>query len=172
MTGIVAVVGVLLGGSIIALAANQLAATPNAAQVQYVDKTPVPVPTVTQTTLEPTGETLGETISMPSARRCVSRRTLTLRIAKRALKQGPRKRNGHRTRFIIRPTKVVVRLRGKVLKVMRGSRIRSLIVLRGLPKGRYTVSLEVRFRSGKRVTGARKYYTCRKKLPGRKRFPI
>ena len=56
-----------------------------------------------------------------------------------------------------------VRVNGKRVRVVRGSRLRAPVDLRGLPKGRFRVEIRVRTASGKTVRGTRRYRTCTKK---------
>jgi len=46
---------------------------------------------------------------------------------------------------------------GKRVQLVRGARLRAPVNLRGLPKGRVTVAVEVTTASGKRLRGTRKY---------------
>lgn len=51
--------------------------------------------------------------------------------------------------------------------VLRGGRIGSFVDLRGLPAGRYAITIEVRTTDGQTFTGSRRYETCSpKKNPG------
>lgn len=57
----------------------------------------------------------------------------------------------------------VVVLNGKTLKTLKGKRVTSVVDLRGLPKGRFTVKVTLQLKSGTTVTGTRKYRTCARK---------
>jgi hypothetical protein len=57
-------------------------------------------------------------------------------------------------------------LNGRRVQVRRGDRITAPIVLRGLPKGRYTVKIVAKTVLGKTISGSRKYRTCAKKRRG------
>jgi hypothetical protein len=89
-----------------------------------------------------------DVIRFPSTRRCVSRRAFRIRL---------RHPGG------IKLASARVTLNGKRLKVVRGRRLTSGIVLKGLPKGRFTVKITVTTSTGKQFTGKRRYHTCTKK---------
>jgi UPF0288 family protein (methanogenesis marker protein 3) len=58
-------------------------------------------------------------------------------------------------------TRATVRVNGKQVKVVKGSRLRAAIDLRGLPKGKATISIVVKLAGGKKpLTGTRVYRTC------------
>lgn len=68
----------------------------------------------------------------------------------------------------MRYRRVSIKVGGRKAKIFKG-RIRSVIDLRGLPKGRYTVRITVTTRDGQTFTGARRYRTCEpRKRSGRK----
>ena len=60
--------------------------------------------------------------------------------------------------------KATVKVNGKQVKVVKGTRISAAVNLRGLPKGRFTVSITATANDGRTVTGTRAYKTCTKKL--------
>jgi hypothetical protein len=63
-------------------------------------------------------------------------------------------------------------LNGKRLPIVRGRRLTSAIVLRGLPKGRFKVKITVTTSTGKKLTGTRKYRTCTKKRRSKRPPPL
>jgi hypothetical protein len=83
-------------------------------------------------------------IRTPRARRCVSRRRLTIRL-----------RSPRGTRLV----SAVAFVNGRRVKTVRGKRLRS-IVLRGLPRGRVRVDITVRTKGGKRIHRTQRYRTC------------
>ncbi|PTL59204.1 pre-peptidase C-terminal domain-containing protein [Paraconexibacter algicola] len=114
--------------------------------------TPEPTPTVV-----PTGPpvvpapTLAQSLVVggPSTKRCVSRRTLTLRV--RAPKGTTLKT-------------VTATLRGRKLRIVkRGGEFRVSVDLTGRARGSYTVTIRVTTTGGKRATVTRTYRTCAKK---------
>ena len=78
-------------------------------------------------------------------RRCVSRRHFRIRL---------REPRGDRLK------RATVFVNGKRVKVVRGKRLRALVDLRGLPKGRVTVKIEGITRKGRHVRELRRYRTC------------
>ena len=94
---------------------------------------------------------------LPSNRRCVSRRAFRIRIVRR------------RGRTYVAAS---VRVNGRVVLVRRGRRVTSVVNLRGLPKGRYTVDIRVVTSIGEVIKGVRRYKTCTKKERGRNRIPL
>jgi hypothetical protein len=88
---------------------------------------------------------------LPAARRCVSRRQLALHL------KAPKN---------TKIAAVSVTVAGKTTKPkLRGS---APIVLKGLPKGRYKVTVKVRFADGRTLTLARTYKTCAPKAKKRR----
>ena len=83
-------------------------------------------------------------LGLPSARRCVSRRSFSIRLRPR--------------RERLRSAQVSVN--GKRVKVLRGRRLRARIDLRGLPKGEVVVKIVARTARGKTVREQRRYRTC------------
>jgi hypothetical protein len=96
-------------------------------------------------------------IRFPSTRKCVSRRAFRIRLRK--LKGVVYK-------------SAVVTLNGKALPTVRGRRLTSGIVLKGLPKGRWTVKIVATTTDGRTISGKRKYRTCTKKRKRRFRAPV
>jgi hypothetical protein len=70
-----------------------------------------------------------------------------------------------RRRFQPAIVAVTVRLRN-VTRVLRRRPWGTIVDLRGLPKGRFTVRITALTRSGRTIRGTRKYRTCRGKLRG------
>ncbi|WCB92180.1 hypothetical protein DSM104299_00869 [Baekduia alba] len=89
---------------------------------------------------------------LPVAKSCVSRRSFKIRL------RIPRGDTA---------TKATVKVNGKQVKVVKGSRLRAAIDLRGLPKGKATVSIVVTLAGGKApLKGSRTYHTCVPKTSG------
>ena len=84
--------------------------------------------------------------SLPSSRKCVSRRRFTIR-----LRRAPR---GDRIRS------ATVTVNGKRVRVLRGKRLRAKVTLAGLPRGTFRVLVTVRTRKGRTLRSARTYRTC------------
>ncbi len=80
------------------------------------------------------------------ARECVGRRRLRIRL----------RRPGRR-----RIEQAIVRVNGKRVKVVRGRRVRAPIVLRGLPRRRFTLEVTVITTTGRVITRTRRYRACR-----------
>jgi hypothetical protein len=59
-----------------------------------------------------------------------------------------------------RAVSAVVYVNGKRAKVVKGSRVRSRVVLSDLPKGTYTVRIVARTNLGRTATEIRRYRTC------------
>lgn len=88
---------------------------------------------------------------LPRRRRCASRRRFTIRL---------RQRPAH-----VRRAKVWVDGK-RVHVVRRGGRLRAVVNLQGLRKGRFTVRAIVVTKAGRRLTERRRYRTC---VPGPRR---
>lgn len=86
-----------------------------------------------------------EVISLPSARRCVSRRNFRIRL---------------RTPRGIKISSATVKVNGRQVDVVRGRRLKAPVDLRGLPQGRFTIEITVRTGAGVRLVSARRYRTC------------
>jgi hypothetical protein len=89
-------------------------------------------------------------LETPSNRRCVSRRYFRIRL---------------RSRYQPAIVAVTVRLRS-VTRVLRRRPWGTIVDLRGLPKGRFTVRITALTRSGRTIRGTRKYRTCSGRLRG------
>ena len=90
-------------------------------------------------------------IIAPPAQSCASRREFTIKLRER--KRDPL-------------VSAVVRVNGKKVQTVKRSRITAPVKLTGLPKGRFTVKITAKTRSGKTVTGTRRYRTCTPKREG------
>lgn len=91
--------------------------------------------------------------TLPAAKRCLSRRSFPIRI---------RKVSG------VTIVSARVKVNGRSVKVVRGARLTAPVDLRGLPAGRFTVTIEATTSTGTILRGSRKYRTCaRKRLGGR-----
>ena len=55
---------------------------------------------------------------------------------------------------------LTVRVNGKLVRTVRGKRITAQVDLRGLPRGRFRVKIEVRTVDGRKVSATRRYRTC------------
>jgi hypothetical protein len=138
--------------------AQSAPATSNALVPTAPAATPTPTPTVTATptpTPTPVPATpvtvpIQQIATLPSARKCVSRRVF--RIHLRAPK-GEKLVSAN------------VFVNGKRFKAVKGKRLTAPVDLRGLPKGRWTVKIVLTTASGKRFQAKRKYRTC---VPKRK----
>ena len=85
-------------------------------------------------------------IQLPGAKSCNTRRSLTVRLRHPA---------GGRI------TRVLVRVRGKRVKALRGRRVRNRFTVRRLPKsGRYRVRVVAKTSTGGRVVKSRRYRAC------------
>jgi uncharacterized delta-60 repeat protein len=129
--------------------------TGTTAPATTTEATPIDTTTTTQTTATTTTTTVAPAAApvtaasanpLPAARSCVSRRSfkIRLRIPRGAV-----------------ATSATVKVDGKQVKVVKGSRLRAAIDLRGLPKTKATVSIVVKLAHGKKpLTGTRVYRTC------------
>lgn len=96
---------------------------------------------------------VADVVTFPAAKTCASRRSFAIRL------RVPKDAN---------VTQATVRVNGKQVAVRKGSRLRSTVDLRRLPKGRFTVSIELKLADGKVVKGSRAYRTCTAKRQGGK----
>ncbi|HEV7752223.1 MAG TPA: hypothetical protein VGO71_11810 [Baekduia sp.] len=90
--------------------------------------------------------------TLPSAKRCISRRAFTIRI---------RKLPG------VTFTSAVVKVNGKRVKTIARARITAPVNLKGLPAGKAKVSITATASDGRTVTGTRTYRTCATKRGSR-----
>jgi hypothetical protein len=100
-----------------------------------------PVPTV----VPPPPLKAADVVTLPSARKCVSRRKFRIKL---------------RTPKGTRITQATVSINGKKKKTFKGKAIKPSVDLRGLPKGKITVKIDIRTADGRKVTLTRKYRTC------------
>ena len=103
-----------------------------------------PVPTVPPVA-KPPKPTLAAVVTLPSSKRCVSRRKFRIRL------RHPR---GARLKS------VQVRLNGKRVATRKGKRVTAPVNLRGLPKGRFKVRITIKLVDGRTISGTRRYRTC------------
>lgn len=88
----------------------------------------------------------GGIVVAPSNRRCRSRRNFRIRL-----------RHPRGGRRIVAAT---VRVNGRSVATRRGRRVTAPVDLRGLPRGRYTVSITALLDDSRIVRGTRRYRTC------------
>lgn len=110
--------------------------------------TPTPTPTATPA---PATVPIQQIATLPSTRRCVSRRVFRIRL------RAPKGQ-------AIASANVFVN--GRRVKAVRGRRVTAPVDLRGLPKGRWTVKIVITLKSGKRLQASRRYRTCVPKTRG------
>ena len=101
-----------------------------------------PAPTRVAAASKPT---LTQVASLPSSKKCVSRRRFQIRL--RSPKGG-------------KIASATVKLRGKTVATRKGKRVTAPIDLRGLPKGTFKVTIRVVLVDERVVTGSRTYRTC------------
>jgi DNA-binding beta-propeller fold protein YncE len=105
--------------------------------------TPTPQPTVTVP--------ITQVATLPSPRRCVSRRRFRIRL------------RGVKGNRIVRAE---IKLDGKVVRRVRGRALSLPIDLRGLPRGRWRVEIATTDSTGRRVVGRRTYRSCAPRRAG------
>ncbi|MCU0314872.1 MAG: hypothetical protein MUC84_12540, partial [Solirubrobacteraceae bacterium] len=113
-----------------------------------------PPPAPPAPSAKPSAVAFGSLVTLPSAKKCVSRRSLRIRLR---VPKG------------VGVTSAEVRVNGKRVRTVKRARFGVPVDLRGLPKGRVTVSVRVRLADGRTITGTRTYRTCaaRKAKPRR-----
>jgi hypothetical protein len=119
--------------------------TPIAALPTVAPPPPPPAPPAATATPVPAALKASAVVSLPSAKRCVSRRRFTIRL----------KRPAGATL-----ASAVVTVNGKPVKTVTGRRLTAPVDLRGLPKGKVKVSVTARTTDGRSVTETRTYRTC------------
>jgi hypothetical protein len=124
------------------------AAAPAPAAVPPATVTPPPAAPVAAASKAPPVDAV---VTFPPTRSCASRRSFAIRL------RVPKGSN---------VTQATVRVNGKSVAVRSGTRLRSTVDLRKLPKGRFTVSIELKLADGHVVKGQRKYRTCAPKARG------
>ncbi|HWH94875.1 MAG TPA: hypothetical protein VNT03_13530 [Baekduia sp.] len=97
--------------------------------------------------------TIAQSVTFPSTKSCASRRNFKIRL------RVPKGAD---------VTQATVKVNGKRVAVRKGARLRSTVDLRTLPKGRFTVAIELKLGDGRTVKGQRKYRTCAAKGRGGK----
>jgi hypothetical protein len=118
---------------------------------------PAPTPTPTPSpapTLAPKRAALPKftsVVTLPSAKRCVSRRHFLIHI---------RQPKG------VKIVKATVVLNKKKVATRTGKRVTSVIDLRSLPKGRFTVKITLTTADKRTISGKRTYHTCARKRSG------
>jgi hypothetical protein len=90
-------------------------------------------------------------LKFPSTKTCASRRRFSIRLR---IPKG------------LAVRRAVVKVNGKQVQVVKGSRLRAPVDLRSFVKGRFTVTITVSAVDGRKVTGTRRYRTCTKKRKG------
>jgi hypothetical protein len=96
--------------------------------------------------------TVASVLTLPPARRCVSRRAFRIRL------RAPKG---------VTLQQATVLVNGRRARVVRGRRLTAPVDLRGLPKGRFTVKVTVTTTDGRRVSDTRRYRTCAPRRRGR-----
>lgn len=109
---------------------------------------PAPTPPGPVAPAAPAPISASKAFTLPSSKACVSRRSFTIRV---------RKLPG--VSFV----KAVVKVNGKRVKTVSRARITAPVNLKGLPSGRFRVSITATAADGRVVTGSRTYRTCAKK---------
>ena len=116
---------------------------------------PAPAPPASALTVPPPARpvvprlpSVAQFVSLPLAKRCVSRRRFSIRL------RVPRDAGVR---------EAIVRVNGKRVAVRSGRRLRSTVDLRSLPKGRFTVQITLKMSDGRTVNGQRRYRTCQPK---------
>jgi hypothetical protein len=94
--------------------------------------------------------------TLPSTRRCVSRRNFRIRLKTRGL----------------RVASAEVLVNGRRARVVRGSRLTAPVDLRSMPQGRFTVKIVVKLADGRTIQGTRRYRTCARKRKARSKSRV
>jgi DNA-binding beta-propeller fold protein YncE len=95
-------------------------------------------------------------LSQSPARRCASRRTIAIRLARKALR-GKKVRSAS-ARIVGVNRKLRLRRSGRTFRMN--------VNLAGLQRGRFTIRITVKLTDGRTITGTRRYRTCTPKRPG------
>ncbi len=109
---------------------------------------PVSIPVVKP----PPALRVADLVVFPSIKKCVSRRLFQIRL---------------RVPASADVVSAQVRVNGKSVAVRKGARLRSKVDLRKLPKGRFTVKITLKLKSGKTISATRRYKTCAPKKHAR-----
>jgi hypothetical protein len=119
---------------------------------------PAPAPTPTPAPASPTPAPkraalpkFASLVTLPSAKRCVSRRHFPIHI---------RQPKG------VKIVKATVVLNRKRVATRTGKRVTSVIDLRSLPKGKFTVKITLTTADERTIKGTRTYHTCARKRSG------
>jgi hypothetical protein len=96
---------------------------------------------------------VADVVTFPAATSCASRRSFGIRL------RVPKGSN------VMQAT---VKVNGRTVAVRKGTRLRSTVDLRNMPKGRFTVAIELKLADGRTVKGTRAYRTCTAKRKGGK----
>ena len=105
--------------------------------------TPAPTPPAPAPT--PAAVSFTSVATLPSAKACVSRRNFRIRL--RQPKGG-------------KLASATVKVNGRTVATRKGARVTAPVDLRGLPKGRFTVTITLKLADGRTVKGSRAYRTC------------
>jgi uncharacterized delta-60 repeat protein len=97
--------------------------------------------------------TIAQAVSFPPTKTCASRRKFGIRL---------------RVPKNVAVKDATVSVNGKRVTVRKGGRLRSTVNLLHLPKGTFTVTIQLRFADGHVLKGTRKYHTCAAKRHGGK----
>jgi hypothetical protein len=135
------------GGPQPTIAASGASANVSYGCVRSAERAPLPVEAAP--TSRAGVRSFTQSISLPSARKCFSRRVFQIHV------QDPK----------YDPLKeVVVTIRGRrVAVVRRGKVLAATINLKGLPRGTFTVKIRLTTVLGHSLSGSRTYHTCAKK---------
>jgi hypothetical protein len=116
--------------------------------------TPTPTPKPKPPTTKPkppakppviTGDALADALGLPPAKKCASRRKFTIKLKAPA------------GATVVSAT---ITINGKVKARVSGGKTRAPVDLRGLPKGKFKVTIATRASDGKTYTSTRTYRTC------------
>jgi uncharacterized delta-60 repeat protein len=126
---------------------SRLGGTTTTPPTTTTDPTPTDGTTTQATTPPPAATTPAKQVTAASTppKACASRRSFKIRLR---IPHGKKAKSA------------VVRVNGKKVKTLKGKRITAPVNLRGLPKGKVTVSISVKLDNGKTLKGTRKYKTC------------
>lgn len=140
------------GGFPLAFESQPVSRTVSAAPVPPPAVLAPPAPAVPVVQASPANLVLADVATLPSNKRCVSRRRFRIRL---------REPKGDRI------TSARVSVNGKLVKTVRGVRLTAPVDLRSLPKGRFSVRIEVVTSTGRKIRGTRRYRTCAPKRTAR-----
>jgi hypothetical protein len=121
------------------------ASTPKPTPARPVTRVTPPRPGAAAPVTSPQVDVPAARLGLPAARRCMSRRRFRIRV------RAPRG-----TTLVSAVVRVNKRVRGRV----DGRYARATVDLRGLPKGRFVVRIELRASDGRAYRATRSYRTC------------